>query len=80
MKRIAIGIDQPPGRLVDEGVVIRRISRNDREEAGDAKRAVQSRNVMANHGPKRTRGKDMMHARTDLLIQWAAGVSLSTIW
>jgi hypothetical protein len=33
MKRIAIGIDQPPGRLVDERVVIRRFSRNDREEA-----------------------------------------------
>jgi len=46
MKRIAIGIDQPPGRLVDEGVVIRRMSRNDREEAGDGQRAVQSRNVM----------------------------------
>jgi hypothetical protein len=29
MKRIAIGIDQPPGRLVDERIVIRRASRND---------------------------------------------------
>ena len=63
MKRIAIGIDQPPGRLVDEKIVI---SRNGREEAGDVPRAVQSR--------------DKMHERTDLLIQWAAGVSFSTIW
>jgi len=35
MKRIAIGIDQPPGRLVDEKIVI---SRNGREEAGDVQR------------------------------------------
>jgi len=66
MKRIAIGIDQPPGRLADEKIVIRRASGNDREEAGDVQRAVQSR--------------DKMHERTDLLIQWAAGVSFSTIW
>jgi hypothetical protein len=79
MKRIAIGIDQPPGRLVDERVVISRISGNDREEAGDAQRAVQSRNI-ANHGPKRTRGRDTIHTRTNLLIQWAGGVSFSTIW
>ena len=70
MKRTAIGIDQPPGRLVEKRVVISRINRNDREEVGDAQRAVQPR----------TRGRDMMHTRTDLLIQWVAGVSFTTIW
>jgi hypothetical protein len=51
-----------------------------REEVGEVQRTVQPRNITANPGPKRTKGTDKKHERTNLLIQWAAGVSFSTIW